>query len=88
VDVAPSDLSQVVTALRKLAAAARQSDGNRGFELLQQINRPNHFNLISAWVGETPLYAFAAKPATREIRRILGPLLGAPYDERFYRRVN
>jgi quinol monooxygenase YgiN len=88
VDVTTPDRRQVETALYKLAAAARQSDGNLGFEILQQIDRPNHFNLISAWVGESPFHAFAASAGAREFRQTVGPLLGSPYDERFFRRVN
>ena len=87
VDIAPPDQSQIETALRKLAAAARQSDGNLGFEILQQIDRPNHFNLISAWIGESPFRTFTSGAAARQFRQTVGPFLGSPYDERLYRRV-
>ena len=87
VDIAPPDQSQIETALRKLAAAARQSDGNLGFEILQQIDRPNHFNLISAWIGESPFRTFTSGAAARQFRQTVGPFLGSPYNERLYRRV-
>jgi hypothetical protein len=48
VDFAASDLSRVQKALYSLADSARRTDGNLGFESLQEINHPNHFNLISA----------------------------------------
>jgi quinol monooxygenase YgiN len=88
VDIAPPDQSQIETALRKLAAAARQSDGNLGFEILQQIDRPNHFNLISAWIGESPFRTFSSSTAARQFRQTVGPFLGSPYDERLFRRVD
>ena len=88
VDIAPPDQSQIETALRKLAAAARQSNGNLGFEILQQIDRPNHFNLISAWIGESPFRTFTSSTAARQFRQTVGPLLGSPYDERLFRRVD
>ena len=88
VDIAPPDQSQIETALRKLAAAARQSNGNLSFEILQQIDRPNHFNLISAWIGESPFRAFTSSAAARQFRQTVGPLLGSPYDERLFRRVD
>lgn len=88
VDIASPDRSRVETALYKLAAAARQTDGNLGFEILQQIDRPNHFNLISAWLGESPFHAFTSGAAAREFRQTVGPLLGSPYDERLFRRVD
>ena len=88
VDIAASNLTRVETALHDLAAAARQSNGNLGFEILQQINHPNHFNLVSAWLGEAPFHVFAASAGAREFRQTVAPLLGSPYDERLYRRVD
>ena len=88
VDIAPPDQFRIETALRKLAAAARQSDGNLGFEILQQIDRPNHFNLISAWIGESPFRTFTSSATSRQFRQTIGPLLGSPYDERLFRRVD
>lgn len=88
VDIAAADRSQVETALHKLAATARQSDGNLGFEILQQINHSNHFNLISAWLGESLLRTFEASAGSREFRRTIAPLLGSPYDERLLRRID
>jgi quinol monooxygenase YgiN len=88
VDIAASNLTLVETALHDLAAAGRQSSGNLGFEILQQINHPNHFNLVSAWLGEAPFRVFAASAGAREFRQTVAPLLGSPYDERLFRRVD
>lgn len=88
VDIASADRSRVEAALHKLATTARQSDGNLGFEILQQIDRPNHFNLISAWLGESLFRAFVASAEAREFRQTVAPLLGSPYDERLFRRVD
>ena len=88
VDIATADRSRVETAFHKLAAAARQSNGNLGFEILQQIDRPNHFNLISAWLGESLFRAFVSSSETRQFRKTVAPLLGSPYDERLFRRVD
>ena len=87
-DLATRDPTRVEAALHQFAAAARASDGNLGFEVWQQTERPNHFNLISALVGESPLHAFEASHAAREFRQLVGPLLGSPYDERLYRRAD
>jgi quinol monooxygenase YgiN len=88
VDIAAQDLTQIETALRKLAAAARQSSGNLGFEILRQTSHPNHFNLVSGWVGEAPFRAFAESAGAREFRRAVAPVIGSPYDERLFRRVD
>jgi quinol monooxygenase YgiN len=88
VDIAAQDLTQIETALHKLAAAARQSNGNLGFEILRQTSHPNHFNLVGAWLGESPFRAFAESAEAREFRRTIAPLIGSPYDERLFRRVD
>lgn len=88
VDIAASDRTPIATALHKLAVAARQSNGNLGFEILQQTDRPNHFNLVSAWLGEASFRTFSASAGAREFRQTIAPLLGSPYDERLFRRVD
>jgi quinol monooxygenase YgiN len=87
VDIAASDLTQIETALHKLAAAARQSSGNLGFEILRQTSHPNHFNLVGAWLGEAPFRAFAESAGAREFRRTIASVIGSPYDERLFRRI-
>jgi quinol monooxygenase YgiN len=88
VDIAPPGLAQVETALRQLAAALRPRDGNLGIEILQQVNRPNQFALITAWIGEAAFHTFTASVGAREFRRTLAPILDSPYDERLFRRVD
>jgi heme-degrading monooxygenase HmoA len=89
VDVTTPDRTQVEAALRKLAAAADRSDGNLGFLVLQQSPaHPNHYNLVSAWLSESSFHSFAAGADAREFRKLVGPSLGAPYDERLYRRID
>ena len=73
-------------ALERLAREACQSSGNQGFEVLQQTNRSNHFDLIARWRSRHDLDAFAASAAARAFREAVGPWLGSPYDERLYHR--
>jgi quinol monooxygenase YgiN len=88
VDIAPPSLTQVEAALHHLAAAARRSDGSLSIEILQQVNRPNHFALITAWIGGAPFHTFTAGASAQEFRRAIAPILDSPYDERLYRRVD
>lgn len=88
VDIATQDRSGLERSLLKLAAAARRIDGNLGFEVLQQTDRPNHFNLVSAWLGEAPYRTFVASTPAREFRQAMGQFLGSPYDERLFRRAD
>jgi quinol monooxygenase YgiN len=87
-DITPQNRAGVETSLLKFAAVARQSDGNLGFEILQQTDRPNHFSLVSAWLGESLFRAFASSSPARNFRQTIGPSLGSPYDERLLRRVD
>jgi quinol monooxygenase YgiN len=87
-DIAAPDRARVEAALRQLSVMARQSEGNLRFDIWQQTDRTNHFNLISGWISESQFRAFAASRAARDFRQTVGPLLGSPYDERLYRRVD
>jgi quinol monooxygenase YgiN len=86
-DIGTPDRARVEAALRQLSVAARQSAGNLGFDVWQQTDRADHFNLISGWISESQFRAFAASRTARDFRQIVGPL-GSPYDERLFRRVD
>ena len=87
-DIGAPDRARVEAALRQLLVAARESEGNLRFDVWQQTDRTNHFNLISGWISESQFRAFAASRAARDFRQTVGPLLGSPYDERLFRRVD
>jgi quinol monooxygenase YgiN len=87
-DIGAPDRARVEAALRQLSIAARQSEGNLRFDVWQQTDRTNHFNLISGWISESQFRAFAANRAARDFRQTVGPLLGSPYDDRLFRRVD
>lgn len=73
-------------ALERLAREACRNSGNERFEVWQQTNRSNHFDLVARWRSRRELDAFAASAAARAFREAVGPWLGSPYDERLYRR--
>ena len=58
-----ADRARVEAALRQLAVAAHQSQGNLRFDVWQQTDRTNHFNLISGWINE--LSSAPSRPAAR-----------------------
>lgn len=74
-------------ALARLAGAVCRSAGNLRFEVWQQANRANHFDLIAVWKRRSDFEAFAASGAARAFRESVGPWLGSPYDERLYRAL-
>jgi quinol monooxygenase YgiN len=87
-DLAPLERSKGEAALLQLAGAARHSAGNLAFNVWQQTDRTNHFNLIAVWTDRAKFNAFTAGAAAREFRKSVASLLGSPYDERLYRRVD
>ncbi len=86
-DIAGPVRPAVQAALERLATEACRTAGNERFEIWQQIERGNHFNLIALWRSRADLEAFAASVAARDFRGTVGPRLGALYDERLYRVV-
>ena len=86
-DLGPPDQASGQAALLRYMNAARHAPGNLGLEAWQQTNRPNHFNLVSAWSTRAQLDDFAASAATRNYRATVAPLIGSLYDERLYRRI-
>jgi quinol monooxygenase YgiN len=84
VDVIPPRKDDGVAMLRQLAADSRQHEGNLRFEVVQQMNRPNHFTVVEIWKDAKALEAHSMAPATRRFRDALAPATGALYDERTY----
>jgi quinol monooxygenase YgiN len=87
-DLGPPDQARGQAALAKMVAAARNSPGNLRFDAWQQSNRPNHFNIVAAWSSQAALDDFANSAAAREYRVSVALLIGSPYDERLYRRID
>jgi len=88
VDVIPPRKDDGLAALRQLADASRPSPHNARFEVVQQINRPNHFTVVEIWKDARSVDAQAMADATRRFRDALGPMSGALYDERMFKAVD
>jgi quinol monooxygenase YgiN len=87
VDVPPPSKDQTIAELKSLADASRKAAGNLMFEVVQQSNRPNHFTVVEAWQDRKAFDAHAVAEHTRRFRANLGPMLGAPHDDRVYQAV-
>jgi quinol monooxygenase YgiN len=86
VDVPPPRREETEVLLRRLAEQSRMDEGHRRYDVFQQnAPRTNHFTIVAVWKNENGFVSNAMKPHTREFRDALGPMLGAPYDERLYR---
>jgi quinol monooxygenase YgiN len=85
VDVPPPRKDETEVLLNSLAGHSRQDKGNVRYDVFQQnAPRTNHFTVFAAWNDENAFASNQSAPHTRQFREALGPLLGAPYDERLY----
>lgn len=74
--------------LRQLGEDSRKNEGNLRFEVVQQVNRPNHFTVVEIWSSARMLEAHSMAASTRRFRDALAPMTGALYDERMYRALD
>jgi quinol monooxygenase YgiN len=85
VDVPPQRKDETEVLLKSLAEESRKDEGNVRYEVVQQTASRNHFTVFAVWKGRKAFDSHEMKPHTRRFREALGPMLGAPYDERLYR---
>ena len=84
VDVIPPRKDDGVALLKQLAEDSRKDAGGQRFDVVQQVNRPNHFTVIEVWTDRKAFDAHGMTAPTRQFRERLAPMSGALYDERLY----
>jgi quinol monooxygenase YgiN len=88
VDVPPPRREETEVLLKRLAEESRSDGGNLRYDVFQQqAPRTNHFTVLAVWTGEQAFASHELKPHTRGFREALGPMLGAPYDERLFEQL-
>ena len=85
VDVPPPALPALEAIMKPLAETSRTEPGYVRFDIVQSTTRPNHFTFIEGWASPAAAQAHANAAHTREFREKLHPILGALYDQRFYK---
>jgi len=88
VDVIPPRKDDGVAALKRLGDESRRGEDNLRFEVVQQVNRPNHFTVIEIWKDAKAVETRSMAAPTREFRDKLATMTGALYDERMYRALD
>jgi quinol monooxygenase YgiN len=88
VDVPPPRKDDVIALLRQLVDDSVKEPANLTFEVVQQTNRPNHFTVLEGWTDRASLDTHEMAAHTRQFRDKLGPMLGAPYDDRAYHQID
>lgn len=89
IDVPPPRRDETEVFLKSIAEESRRDEGNLRYEVFQQnAPRTNHFTVSATWQDRKSFDLHEAKPHTRQFREALGPMLGAPYDERLYKPLD
>ena len=88
VDVIPPRKDDGVAALKRLGEDSRRGEGNLRFEVVQQVNRQNHFTVVEIWKDVRAVETHSMAAPTREFRDKLATMTGALYDERMYRALD
>ena len=87
VDVIPPGKDDCMAALKAMSVDTAADPGNISYEVLQQVNRGNHFSVVEAWTNRKAIDGHAAAAHTRDFRAKLTPIAGALFDERIYKAL-
>jgi quinol monooxygenase YgiN len=86
VDVPPPRRQEAEDLLKTVAEESRKDEGNIRYDVFQESpSRTNHFTVFATWRDAKAFESHEVKPHVRRFREALGPMLGAPYDDRLYK---
>jgi len=89
VDVPPPRREDVEALLKTVAEESRKDEGTVRYDVFQESSpRTNHFTIFATWRDAKAFESHEVKPHVRRFREALGPMLGAPYDDRLYKPIN
>lgn len=82
VDITPDNKDAAVAVIKQYVVDMRKEPGNQRADALSQLNRINHFVIYEIWQNQDAFRKHEASASTRQFRDKIGPMLGAPFDER------
>ena len=82
IEVVPSAKNSTRALLRKLRDDSRRETGNSSFEILQRIDRRQHFVILETWKDAKSQADHAASAGAKQVQDKLKLVLVAPYDDR------
>lgn len=88
IDVVPQFTDQAVLLLKQYHHESLSDPGAQRIDVLQQVGRPNHFTVVEQWDSQSDYDIHVGASHTIQFRQHLGPMLGAPFDERPHVRVD
>ena len=83
----PAHRDAAVPLLQGFAEASRKDAGNLRFDVLMQKARTNHFQMVEVWKDQATADAHALAGHTRDFRGQIALLIGALYDQRWYKAL-
>jgi quinol monooxygenase YgiN len=87
IDVYPNFADDTKKLLTQFATDSRKDEGFVRMEVLVDLVRSNHFTLTEVWQSKQAFDAHSASAHTKAMRDKIGPMIGAPFDERLYNLV-
>jgi quinol monooxygenase YgiN len=89
VDVLPPFVGGYDGILKRYTEGTRAEAGLQRLDILQTLPpHTNHFTVIETWIDAAALQAHQKAGTAQAYREALGPMLGALYDERAYRKLD
>jgi len=85
IDVPGNSRDAALALMRPFVEHTRGDPGTLRFDVVHQSNRTNHFTSIAVWADQKSADESQRAAHTRTFRAGLNPLLGALYDQRWYR---
>ena len=82
VDVLARASNDAVALLKHYRDAARKDEGNLRAEIVQEMNRPNRFAILTIWADTKAFEAHGKAAHSAQFRDKLKAMHAAPYDER------
>ncbi len=90
-DVTPPQVPTLLELMNPLTEDSAKEPGSEIYEIIRQGQTPgtgNHFRLFEVWSSEKAWEDHNMAAHTQTFRNRLAPLLGTPYDQRKYTRLN
>jgi quinol monooxygenase YgiN len=84
IDAMPPYTETATDLLRAHTSSMRGAAGVERAELLEQLYRKNHFELLTVFTSEVAYDAHVSTAETVAFREQLHPMLGSPIDDRIH----
>ena len=88
-DVFPDQLAKGFAAGKQVAAAARKGEGNLRYDVVSGVSVPqNYMTMFAAWQSRKVFDDYEMSTYARQFRDTVAQLLGSPFDDRLYTKIN